>query len=363
MGLRDLYHKGMAGAKELVGDAAESVTGIKAAIDRKRTSEKRRVSESGDSEFAETEDLSFYDDIDIASGKKKEFRNSDIHFHAEISCAGTLSFEDCILHCGEDADGGITLVDKGKLILQNCKVVGHKNCDDKLIRMKAGTSLAVEECEFSNVRYFLHGDGSVEVKNCKFADCINLTDVIVGDKGSVSFVDCQFSFQKKLSGDLEDHIVATAKSVSFFGCSFTGRLKLAEYIAMLPTQVTEEDMEEFEEKYQSDFETKYVGYAVSLVRAESCKLAKCSLSGVNIGDPDKIIMQGCTFSNSALELMDGYFSESSGTFINCEFEECMLVWNDNVDAADCQFVECIVPEGEEDSCQYKDCKYIDPACF
>ena len=84
----------------------------------------------------ELEDLTIYDDVEIDEGEEELYLNKNIHFRAGIECAGSLRFVGCILHCGEDDDGGIVVDEGGELVLENCKIVGHKDSDEHLIEME-----------------------------------------------------------------------------------------------------------------------------------------------------------------------------------------------------------------------------------
>ena len=285
--------------------------------------------------------------MQIKEGETRAYRNKVIHVQAVIDCAGTLSFDGCIIHFREPGTPcGITLSKTASFQMEGCRVETHSV--DKSMLIKAGkmeSPILIKECELKGCCYFvgtLEGALDVALENCIIVNAgINFIATSGYYGGNCKIDGCRFVFTngpfKKEEGTKLDDSIILGDKILLTECTIKGT-----YLLPNERQEIEEDKSigygrfidsRKAEIKHSEFRglsecIRIKGGSICLssfyhckdietrgTTIEDCRFDYCTNLQISVCNT----VMGCQFNNILGEIASSSYIYGGSNFLYCEF--------------------------------------------
>lgn len=289
--------------------------------------------ESGAIAPDEYEDLVISDFLHVAKDEVCRYVNKFIHIQSIIDCEGTLEFENCTIHYGENERfSEIKVKETGSISMRNCTVMGYSYFKDKhFITVDASNGTTTfTGCTFVDCASFIHVRNSLELKDCIVRNPgsgfiyarRNSHSLISGNDPSASALErTRFTFENAPDFIRESSgIIIQASNLIFSESEVVGEIRITS-------------VEDANEKIDS---------ASTFVLANKIKADRVHFVGMS----DVFKCTGeiihCDFKECR-SIVGGFFPFSEHlTIEDCTFEQCTMVGNaiSNVDFNHCKFICC-----------------------
>lgn len=301
----------------------------------------------------EYEDLIISDFWHIAKGEVCRFSYKYIHVQSIVDCEGTLEFENCTIHYGENEHfSEIKVNENGSISMRNCTVMGYSYFKDKhfiTVGASNGTT-TFTGCTFVDCASFIHIRNSLELKDCVvrnpgsgfiYARSYSHS-LITGNDPSTSVIEnSRFAFEnppdfiKKSSG-----VIIQANNLIFSESKVVGEIRIS----------SEEDANEKADSFST------------FVLANKVKADRVLFVGISdifkcTGEIKHSDFRECR------GIVGGFapFSDKL-TVEDCTFEQCTTVGNciSNVNFSHCKFIycyNCLISSGGEGKVHLEYCTF------
>ena len=259
--------------------------------------------------------------IHIPPEKTQQYRNKIIHVQSFINCEGTLEFDTCVIHYGEEGYAGV--IDLGKnaaISMKHCTIENHSYRKSYFVEAKNQNKTHFSSCEFINCCHFINANGVLTLDRCQ------------------------------IISPGEDFVSAYLADVSIAGCKFK--------LQSTPEFFPEKGRGDIISAKRITFTENEVKGSFSLSSLENMK--KVDLVGqYNFLRMSSGIVKNSSFLNFSSQL-SGSYSEAVSIAL-CTFDNCYSCIDGFVRIEDCVFNECskIITAAQKGSqitnCQFNDC--------
>lgn len=277
------------------------------------------------------EEITISNIVHIQPSESRVFRHKIIHMQAIIHCEGSLEFNNCVIHYGEqDVTDEIKLTGDAFLAMRGCTIVNHSYDKNFFIQTKrASSAVMFENCEFINCCTFLYTNTPISMSSCNIVNPGN--DFIHQYNGTATIFNCNLSFNKDYPSFLMDSckgndcIIYTADGSSISECTFSGDIRISA-----PNIDNYVDV-----KKQHPYSW--------IIRGNRLAIDNCSFFGLCDIIYGNYHVSNSSFSNCLRVICSGLILESGGAIEECRFDYCKEIGKNlskNSQIRHCQFNFC-----------------------
>ena len=178
------------------------------------------------------EEITISNIVHIQSGESRVFRHKIIHMQAIIHCEGSLEFDTCVIHYGEqDTTDEIKLTNATSFVMQNCTIINHSYDKSFFIEAtRTASTLVFEKCEFINCCALLHTNSAISMNSCNI---VNPGGYFIHQDNEIATIsNCKFRFEDYPSFMMDswkrgNRIIYTYGEARISECTFIGDLRIS----------------------------------------------------------------------------------------------------------------------------------------